>query len=70
MNGSMYSIYFVDQNVDIENYKNPLDFYFHKISNRLSTTSYTKNVLNFHSGEIKTRTGIIFEKISYIKTYI
>ena len=70
MNGSMYSIYFVDQNVDIENYKNPLDFYFHKISNRLSTTSYTKNVLNFHSGEIKTRTGIIFEKINYIKTYI
>ena len=70
MNGSMYSIYFVDQNVDIENYKNPLDFYFHKISNRLSTTSYTKNVLNFHSGEIKTRTGIIFEQISYIKTYI
>ena len=67
---SMYSIYFVDQNVDIENYKYPLDFYFHKISNRLSTTSYTKNVLNFHVGEIKSRTGIIFEKINYIKTYV
>ena len=67
---SMYSIYFIDQNVDIENYKNPLDFYVHKISNRISTTSYTKNVLNFHVGEIKSRTGIIFEKINYIKTYI
>jgi hypothetical protein len=70
ISSSMYSIYFIDQNIDTENYKNPLKYYYHKISNRLSTTSYTKNVLNFHSGQVKSRTGIIFEKISYLQTYV
>ena len=70
INSSMYSIYFIDQYINVEDYHNPLAYFYHKINNRLSDTSYTKNVLNFHASQIKTRDGFIFEKLSYTDSYV
>ena len=70
LNSSMYSIYFIDQYINVEDYGNPLAYFYHKINNRLSDTSYTKNVLNFHASQIKTRDGFIFEKLRYTDSYV
>ena len=65
-----YSIYFLDQNINIENYHNPLNNFFHKINNDFNLVSYTLNVLNFHPLIIESYTGIIFDKKKVINTYV
>lgn len=69
-NAYNYSILFLDQNINVENYNTPIQYFFHKINNDINSESYTLNVLNFHPCLIKTRTGIIFEELSYYKTYV
>ena len=65
-----YSIYFVDQYIDIENYKNPFVYFYHQITNSINKVSYTLNVLNFHTSLVRTRTGILFENIKSLETYV
>ena len=65
-----YSIFFLDQNIDIENYKSPLDYFYHQIVNKINKVSYTLNVLNFHTSLIRTRTGILFEDKNCLETYV
>ena len=65
-----YSILFLDQNIIVDNYNTPLQYFFHKINNDINSESYTLNALNFHPCEIKSRTGIIFEKLSYYNSYV
>ena len=65
-----YSIYFLDQNINIESYHNPLDYFFHKINNDFNLVSYTLNVLNFHPLIIESYTGIIFDNKEEINTYV
>jgi len=69
-NAFNYSILFVDQNIDVEDYHSPLHFFFHKINNDIIRESYTINALNFHPCKIKTRTGILFESVHYHNSYV
>ena len=69
-NAYNYSILFLDQNINVENYNTPIQYFFHKINNDINSESYTLNVLNFHPCLIKTHTGIIFEELSYYKSYV
>ena len=64
-----YSIYFVEQNIFINNYKNPFSHFFYRLTNHFNTESYTINHLNFHPSVMKTHSGIIFDHISYKYTY-
>ena len=64
-----YSIYFIEQNVFINNYKNPFNHFFYRLTNHFNTESYTINHLNFHPTLMKTHSGIIFDHISYKYTY-
>jgi len=65
-----YAIYFLDQYVNLENYKKPINYFFHEVLNNYTNYSYTVNVLNFHPCLIKTRAGIILEKKSLKQSYI
>ena len=69
-NAYNYSILFLDQNINVENYNTPIQYFFHKINNDINSESYTLNALNFHPCLIKTRTGIIFEDLSYYNSYV
>ena len=64
-----YSIYFIEQNIFINNYKNPFNHFFYRLTNHFNTESYTINHLNFHPTLMKTHSGIIFDQISYKYTY-
>ncbi len=70
LNSKSYAIYFLDQYVNLENYKHPINYFFHEILNNYTNYSYTVNVLNFHPCLIKTRAGIIFEQKSLKQSYI
>ena len=70
LNSFNYSIIFIETNVDVENYKNPLQYFYHKINNDFSNTSYTLNALNYHPCMIKSRTGILFDESSYKFSYV
>ena len=65
-----YSIIFIETNVDVENYKNPLQYFYHKINNDFSNTSYTLNALNYHPCMIQSRTGFFFDKNSFKFSYV
>jgi hypothetical protein len=69
-NAFNYSILFIDQNIDVDDYHIPLKYFFHKINNDIIKESYTLNALNFHPCRIKTRTGILFEAVHYHKSYV
>ena len=69
-NAFNYSILFIDQNIDVDDYHAPLKYFFHKINNDIIKESYTLNALNFHPCRIKTRTGILFEAVHYDKSYV
>jgi hypothetical protein len=64
------SIFFVDQYIDIENYKNPFVYFYHQISNKINKVSYTINALNFHTSLVRTSTGILFENKKCLETYV
>jgi hypothetical protein len=65
-----YGIYLLDKNTDINNYKEPFQYFFNKITNKFNLMTYTSNNLNFNTALIKTITGIIFDLLSERKTYI
>jgi hypothetical protein len=65
-----YSIYFFEQYIDINNYKNPLVHFFYRLTNHINKGSYTINHLNFHPALVLTYNGIIFEDNYEIETYI
>ena len=65
-----YAILYTDFIVDINNYKNPLNVTFPRVSNSFNELSYTANHLNFNPLQIATHEGIIFDKDSVIDSYI
>jgi hypothetical protein len=65
-----YSIYFLEQYIDINNYENPLVHFFYRLTNHINKGSYTINHLNFHPALVITYNGIIFEDHYEIETYI
>ena len=65
-----YAILYTDFIVAINNYKNPLNVTFPRVSNSFNNLSYTANHLNFNPLQIASHEGIIFDKDSVIDSYI
>ena len=64
------NFYFVDNNVNILNYKNPLSKYIYKIESTIYQNQYTINNLNFHPLNLETNNGLIFDNIKQDISYI
>ena len=62
--------YFIDQYIDISNYKKPNKKFFYRIENILSKESFTVNHLNFNPSSIKTHNGLIFDNIKEEFSYV
>ena len=62
--------YFIDQYIDISNYKKPNKKFFYRIENVLSQESFTVNHLNFNPSSIKTHNGLIFDNIKEEFSYV
>ena len=62
--------YFIDQYIDISNYKKPNKKFFYRIENILSKESFTVNHLNFNPSSIKTHNGLIFDNINEEFSYV
>ena len=66
---SSFSIYIIDQYIDVTNFYNPFTYFYNKISNQIVLSSFTINHLNFKPLELNTNTGIIFNKNKKINTF-
>ena len=64
-----YSIYFIEQNIYVNNYNNPFNHFFYRLTNHFNSESYTINHLNFHPTLMKTHSGFIFDHVNYKYTY-
>ena len=68
--GLYYSCIFLNKIVEVENYKNPINNQFHKISNLFNNETYTANHLNFNPLKLITDSGILFERENSLNSYI
>ena len=63
------NFYFVDNNVNILNYKNPLSKYIYKIDSTIYQNQYTINNINFNPLTIETNKGLIFDNFKQEISY-
>ena len=61
--------YFIDNYIDVLNYKKPITKFIYKIESTLQTNSYPTNHLNFNPSLIKTYNGLIFENFNNDLSY-
>ena len=70
--GMLIHFNFVDQYVDVLDYKEPIKKYFYRIENTIDKDNYSMNNINFIAIKVKTQNGILFdsyeEKLSYAYT--
>lgn len=64
-----YSLYFVDNSVNVDNYKNPIVQNFPEVSTVYSHNSYSVNNLNFFALTIRTHKGYLFDYIHETMSY-
>jgi hypothetical protein len=68
--GAVSHFYFIDQYIDVFNYKEPVRKYFYRIENKIEKNVYTTNHLNFNPSLLVTHNGVVFdraeEKMSYV----
>ena len=62
-------LYFIDEYIDVSNYKEPNKKFIYRIENVFSREIYSINNLNFNPSMIKTHNGIIFDNIEEELTY-
>ena len=62
--------YFIDQFVDILNYKEPNRKYFYRIENKISKDSCSQNNLNFNPSVVKTNNGLLWDNIYKENSYV
>ena len=60
---------FIDNYVDVLNYKNPITKYFYRVENSLEKENYSINHLNINPSSIKTNKGLIRDKINIEISY-
>ena len=63
-------LFYIDNYIDILNYRTPNIKYIYSIENGLHKTDYSVNHLNIHPSTIRTKNGIIFENIKEERTYV
>ena len=61
---------YIDNYIDVLNYKEPNRKFFYRVENALSKENYSVNHLNFNSAKISTNNGLIFDKYKYEYTYV
>ena len=61
--------YFVDNNVNILDYKNPLSKHIYKIEGTIYQNEYSINNLNFNPLTVETNNGLIFDNIEQKISY-
>ncbi len=59
-----YEINFIDNSIDVENYKNPIIYSVHRITSEINKNSFVLNHLNFHPVVIKTNDGLFMDNLS------
>ena len=64
-----YSLYFVDNSVNVENYKHPISQNFPEVSAFFSPNTYSVNNLNFFPLTIRTHKGYLFDYIKDTLSY-
>ena len=69
MDAYIYKVYFLSNYIDLNNYKEPLIYYYQRITNLFNEESYTVNHLNFNTVKLNTHNGIIFDKSYDIYSY-
>ena len=62
-------LYYINNYIDVLNYKNPNKKFFETIGNSMQLNSYSMNHLNFNPSLIKTHQGIIFDKVKEELSY-
>ena len=62
-------LYFIDEYIDVSNYKEPNKKFFYRIENTFSKEIYSANNLNFNPSIIRTHNGIIFDNIEEELSY-
>jgi len=65
-----YNVYFLDNSIFINDYKNPFHYHFNRVLNLFNEQSYTINHLNFNAELLKTHKGILFEVLNEKSSYI
>lgn len=68
--GAISHFYFIDQYIDVFNYKQPIRKYFYRIENKIEKNVYTTNHLNFNPSLLVTHNGIVFDRINEEMTYV
>ena len=64
-----FSIYFIDQYVDVTNYHYPLTRFYNKVRNQITLSSYTVNHLNLKPLQIATHSGILINSDSQLTSF-
>ena len=62
-NAHAYAIYFIDHNVNVEQYKKPIINSIHRISSELSSDSFVLNHLNYHPLVVRTNDALFFDNL-------
>jgi hypothetical protein len=64
------NFYFVDNNVNILNYKHPLSKYIYKIETTIYQNQYSINNINYNPLTIETNKGLLFDNIQQEISYV
>jgi len=64
-----YSVYFMDQFVDVLNYKTPYIKYLYKLTNGFFEDTFTINHLNFNPSRVTNHNGIFIDNQISVKSY-
>lgn len=64
-----YNFYFVDQTINVENYRNPYSQYFPEASSVIAKNSFAINNLNFYPVTVRTHKGLLFDSIKESVSY-
>jgi len=62
-------LYFIDEYIDVPNFKEPNKKFIYRIENSFSKEIYSVNNLNFNPSMIKTYNGLIFDNIEEELSY-
>ena len=68
-NAHAYAIYFIDHDVDVEEYKKPIINSLHRISSQLNSNSFVLNHLNFHPLIVRTNDALFFDNLQSQTSY-
>ena len=64
-----FHLYFIDNMVDVLDYKKPNTKYFYRVENGIDKDNYSINHININPTTIKTNHGLIFENIKKENSY-